>query len=76
MQPSERLLTRQDLIAFIRQKTGIPLSKSYLDKSRMLAGDPQPDGYYGKKELFTEATALEYAQKVLSKSPRKLLESA
>jgi hypothetical protein len=68
-----KYITRRGAIPFIREKFGVPLSKSVLDKSRMLTGQPRPDAFYGAKELFTEKTLKEFAQTLISDKPVKLI---
>jgi hypothetical protein len=67
-----KYLTRRTGIEFIKNKFGVPFSKSILDKSRM-HGEPKPDKYYGNKELFTEKTFTDYALTLLSDEPVKLI---
>ena len=40
----------------------------------MLIGEPQPDKFYGKKELFLEPTLKEYAVRLISDQPVRLVE--
>lgn len=69
-----KLLTRRGLVAYVRDRFGVPVSHSMLNKSRMVYGEPKPDSYYGPRELFTEQTADRYVlEYLLSDKPTRLL---
>jgi hypothetical protein len=53
---SKRYLTRKRLPDYIREKHGIPVPLSSLNKLAA-AGRLKPDKFYGKTELYTPATA-------------------
>jgi hypothetical protein len=71
---SEKMLTRRAAVEYIRKELGIPISKSTIDKSRMLHGKPQPDGFYGNRELFSEPTLRAYALSIVTTKPTKLID--
>ena len=68
---NEKMIPRREAPKYIRDKFGIPTTKSTVDKSRMF-GKLKPDLFYGPKELFFPGTLDAFAQTLLSKKPAKL----
>jgi hypothetical protein len=66
---SKKYLTRRQAVVHIREKYGVPVSKSTIDKR-----PPKPDAYYGNRELFTEPTLKKYAGALISDKPNRLLD--
>jgi hypothetical protein len=70
---SEKYRTRREAIEYVRTEFGVPLTKSHLDKDRMVNDQPRPDAFYGRKELFTEPTLKKYALKFITDKPNRFL---
>jgi hypothetical protein len=70
---SKKYRTRREAIEYVRTEFGVPLTKSHLDKDRMTNGDPKPDAFYGRVELFTEPTLKKYALKLITDKPARFL---
>ena len=66
------LLTRRDAVEFVRNELGIPLTESTLDKKRMKGEGPEPDSYWGKRELFTPKNIRTCALGLLTDEPADL----
>jgi hypothetical protein len=62
--PSEgpQYVTRRGGVELVRQKTGIPLSKSTVDKDCHLGRGPKPVAKYGPKHLYEPEEFLRYAR--------------
>jgi hypothetical protein len=72
----QKFLTRQGLIPYIRERFGVSVTKSTIDKSRMNYDTPKPDRFYGPKELFLEETADRYARDFLIREkPSRLIDA-
>ncbi len=70
---SEKFITRSNAPAYIREKFGVPVSKSTFNKNRMF-GKPKPDAYYGGKELFLPKTLDAFTlEELVSDKPTKLI---
>jgi hypothetical protein len=68
-----RLLTRRTLVRYVNEKLGIPLKLNSLNKMALRGAAPEPDGYYGRVELFTEETAETWAlESLCTDKPAKL----
>jgi hypothetical protein len=59
--PSEKLLTRRELVGFLIEH-GFPISKSTLDKVAMRGEGPEPEGAWGNRLLYTPKKTLEWAR--------------
>jgi hypothetical protein len=59
---SERLLTAHDAVKFVRERTGIPLTRSRLHKDSALGIAPKPDAIFGRRYLWRPEKILAYAQ--------------
>jgi hypothetical protein len=68
-QQIEKLFTRKDALNYIKDKFGIPVSGSTIDKR-----PPQPDRFYGKKQLYSGATLDAYALTLIREKPGKVIE--
>ena len=56
-----KYLTRKSLIDFVRSLNGVPLSESRVDKDGH-KGVLLPDATFGRRHLYTEETAINYAR--------------
>ena len=63
---NDPLLTRDQIVEVTRQKLGIPIAKSTIDKAAMDGSGPQPAARYGKKFLYRESVALAWARTLIS----------
>jgi hypothetical protein len=61
----DRYLTRRQLVALVRERTGIPVTESRLDKEAMLGTAPKPAALYGRRHLYTEADGLAWARSLI-----------
>lgn len=66
MSDSESLLTRDQIVERVREKLGIPITKSTIEKAAMNGTGPVPAQRYGKTLLYTEAAAFTWARTLTS----------
>jgi hypothetical protein len=66
------LLTRRQLVRYVREQFGVPLTESRFNKDRMSGFAPCPDCFMGRLELFMPRTAAAYGHSLLSPTRRKL----
>jgi hypothetical protein len=63
------MLMSQQIEKLFTRKFGIPVSGSTIDKR-----PPQPDRFYGKKQLYSGATLDAYALTLIREKPGKVIE--
>jgi hypothetical protein len=56
-----KLCTRSQLADLVREKTGIPLTESRIDKDAMVGRGPKVSAIYGKTHLITIKDGFAYA---------------
>jgi hypothetical protein len=56
------LITRDQIVERVREKLGIPITKSTIEKAAMHGTGPKPAEKYGKTLLYREADALAWAR--------------
>jgi len=62
----EPLLTRDQIVESAREKLGIPITKSTIEKAAMNGTGPQPAARYGKAFLYEERVALAWARTLIT----------
>jgi hypothetical protein len=66
-------MTRRQLVKYINEKLGIPLTKSTFDKKAMRGETPPPDAFYGRVELYKPKHGEDWARETLcTNKPAKL----
>ena len=58
----ERLHTREEVVALIKQHLGAPMTLSTLEKACSDGFGPEPAAKFGKRYLYTEASALAFGR--------------
>ena len=73
--PQDRLpfLTHKGAVEFIRDRLGIPLSTSVLNKKCMRGEGPAVAGYWGKRELYTQQSIKEWAFGLVTAKPALII---
>ena len=61
----EALLTIQDAVEFIRRETGIPITRSRIEKDSSNGITPKPAATYGRRYLWRRAEMLDYARSLI-----------
>jgi hypothetical protein len=56
-----RLVTRGQLAALVREKTGIPMVESRIDKDAMVGRGPKVTALYGRTHLIRIRDGFDYA---------------
>ena len=51
--PATALLTRDELVEFLREEEGIPISHSTMDKLCAQNKGPEPERWWGRRPLYT-----------------------
>jgi len=59
------LVTIDDAVTLIRERTGIPIPKSRLHKDSAAGIAPRPDAIYGRRYLWRPERILAYAQSLI-----------
>lgn len=63
---TEPLLTRKQSVQFIREKTGIPVTESRIEKAAMIGEGPAPAARYGNSFLYEPQAVLAWARGLIS----------
>jgi hypothetical protein len=61
----DRLMTRRELVEFVRRETGIPVTYTRLMKDAAAGHGPPPAALFGKRMLYRQADALAYARSLI-----------
>src|SRR5690242_20737379 len=61
MEGDNKYLFAGDIPGFLRERTGLRLSRSTVHKMTSLATGPKPDGHWGRRPVWTENTVLAWA---------------
>jgi hypothetical protein len=56
-----KLVTRAQLALLVREKTGIPIVESRIDKDAMVGRGPKVTALYGKVQLIRSRDVFDYA---------------
>jgi hypothetical protein len=72
-QDGRPFLTRKEAVEFIRDRLGIPLSPSVLDKKCMRGEGPAVAGYWGKRELYTQQNLKDWAFGLVTAKPALII---